>query len=487
MTMAVKPLIVGIPAHWGTIMPPLQHSAYGAAVLDNQFESLVRQGKKGLIEPLAAVSWEISPDRRLVRFKIDISRRFSDGSPLRAADYKRSWEDGLRMAAKSKNSSIVDALDRLKGFAAFAATGSIEGIRAIGDDTLELEYDRPLRPAVEYLADGRYAAYKMAGGLPIGTGPYIMREEGQELFLTPNKHYGGSEPRFSEARIVVAPPGAAESRLRAGELDALLFAEKFNLPGCDGSSEGVRCVFGQESAHLVVYLNGLAGRLFQNHDLRLAMQALIGQKLAESGLPADLKADHLSRDDQSFLPFQAGRLPEPEAARLIEEGRAHVPALIAASKLRPIRLVSGRECGWLVNLLREAGVTLEAGSGKIDFSKLLGMVYKTHEPDLVYIGYSVNNSDPDGLYHNLGRKGAIFSPMGERETVQDLFESGRAIMSQALLAPHYEKTARAILKEVPYVHLGYTPCGVAYRPNRVKVSDNFVNRNTNQITIFEPR
>ena len=485
--MTVKPLIVGIPAYWGTVMPPLQHSAYGAAVLDNQFESLVRQGKKGLIEPLAAVSWEISPDRRLVRFKIDTERRFSDGSPLRAMDFKRSWEDGLRMAAKSNNSSIVDALDRLKGFAAFAKTGSIEGLRAIGDDTLELEYDRPLRPAVEYLADGRYAAYKVVDGHPIGTGPYVMKEEGQELLLTPNNNYRGSEPRFSEARIVVALPGAAEAKLRAGELDALLFAEKYNLPGCDGASEGVRCVFGQESAHLVVYLNGLAGRFFNQHNLRLAMQTLIARKLEESGLPKDLKADHLSRDDQSFLPFQAGRLSGAEAAELIQAGQKHIPDLIAASKRDPIRLVSGRECQWLISLLRDAGVTVSTNSGKIDFSRILGMVYKTYEPDIVYIGYSVNNSDPDGLYHNLGRKGAIYSPIEARESVQDLFEEGRAIMSQALLAPHYEKTARAILKEVPYVHLGYTPCGVAYKPDRVKVSDNFVNRNTNQITIFEPR
>lgn len=484
--MVVKPLVVGIPSHWGTIVPPLQHSAYGAAVLDNQFESLVRQGKKGLIEPHAALSWEVSPDRRLIRFKIDTSRRFSDGSPLRAIDFKRSWEDGLRMAAKSNNSSLADALDRLRGFSQFSKTGVIEGIRAIGDDVLELEYDRPLRPAVEYLADGRYAAYKAADGLLIGTGPYVMKEEGQQLFLTPNKHYGGSEPRFSEARIVVAAPETGAARLRVGELDALLFAEKFNIPDCGGTGD-IRCVYGQESAHLVVYLNGLAGRLFQDPKHRLAAQALILRSLKDSGLPETLKADHLTPDSQSFLPFQAGRLPEAEAARLVEDGRVHLPGLIAASKRTPLHLVSGRDCEWLISLLRDAGVVVAEKSGKIEFPKILEMVYKTQAPDVVFIGFSVSNSDPDGLYHNLGRQGAIYSPMEERATVQDLFETGRAIMSQPLLAPHYEKTARAILAEVPYVHLGYTPCGVAYSPGRVRVSESFVNRNTNQITIFEPR
>jgi ABC-type transport system substrate-binding protein len=487
MGMAVKPLVVGIPAHWGTVMPPLQHSAYGAAVLENQFESLVRQGKNGLIEPCLASSWEISPDRRIVRFKIDTKRHFSDGSPLRAIDFKRSWEEGLRLVPKSNNSSIADALDRLKGFAGLAKTGAIEGVRVVGDDTLELEYDRPLRPTIEYLADGRYAAYKLVDGLPIGTGPYVMKEEGQALLLTPNEHYRGSEPRFPEARIVVAAPETAEAKLRSGELDALIFAERFNLPGCAGTSGDVRCVFGQESSHLVINVNGLAGRFFQDHKHRLALQALIQQKLEESGLPERLKADHLSRDPQTFLPFQAGRLSEPEATRLVQEGQRHIPELIKASKRHPIYLVSGRELAWLIALLQDAGVTVAAKSGTIEFSQVLEMIYKTHEPDLIYGSFSVNNSDPDGLYHNLGRQGAIYSPMAERASVQDLFEAGRAIMSQELLAPHYEKTARAILAEVPNVHLGFTPCGVAYSPNRVTVSDNFVNRNTNQITIFEPR
>ena len=487
MAMTVKPLVVGIPSHWGTVVPPLQHSVVGAAVLDNQFESLVRQGENGLIVPYAASSWEIRPDLRLVRFKIDTKRRFSDGSTLRAIDFKRSWEDGLRMEAMSNNLSIVDALDRLKGFKAFAQTGTIAGVRVVGDDTLELEYDQPLRLAIEHLKGGRYAAYKMIDGRPIGTGPYVMKEEGQELILTPNKYYGGSEPHFPEARIVVTAPEIADAKLRSGELDALLFAERFNLPSCDGTTKDVRCAFGQESSHCAIDVNGLPGRFFHDHKRRLALQALIQQKLNESELPKSLKAEHLSRDIQSFMPFQAGRLTEAEATRLSQDGLKYIPELIKASQQHPIYLVSARELDWLISLLRDAGVKVAEKSGKIEYSRMLQMIYKTHESDLIYVGFSVYNSDPDGLYHDLGREGAIYSPMYERPSVQDLLEEGRAITSQALLAPHYEKAARAILTEVPYVHLGYIPGGVAYNPKRVKIADNFLNRNTYPITVFQPR
>lgn len=159
MVIESRKLTVGIPGHWGTVMPPLQHSAFGFAVIVNQFEPLVRRGKNGVIEPLAARAWEADRDFRVLRFSIDTDRRFSDGSTLTAQDFKRSWEDGLRMDPKSLNKSVADALFNVKGFADLGQRGTIEGIRVLGKDLLEVEFDRPVRMAVEYLAGARFAAY----------------------------------------------------------------------------------------------------------------------------------------------------------------------------------------------------------------------------------------------------------------------------------------------------------------------------------------
>jgi len=488
MASDVRPLVVGIPNHWGTVIPPLQHSVTGAAVLDNQFEPLVRQGKNGLIEPFAASSWEVSPDHRVVRFKIDTTRRFSDGSHLRAADFKRSWEDGLRMAAKSDNSSVADALDHLKGFAGFSAKGTIEGIRVLGDDSLELEFDRPQRLSIEHLAGMRYAAYKMANGGPIGTGPYVMAEKGQELILTPNPFYAGNDARPVQAKIVVITPDTARAKLQSGEIDAALFAEKLDLPECiNGTTGKIRCVFGQEEDHLIVDVNGLSGSIFHKRENRLALQTLINLKLDELGLPGSLGTKYFVRDAQSFLSFQAGRLPEAEAIKLIHQGRKFIPGLRAASKKRPIYLVSNRDCQWLISLLRDEGIAIAGKSGRTEFSRILEMIYKTHEADLVLSTFSIYNGDPDGLYHVLGKNGAIHSPMEDRDGVQDLMEAGREILDQAKLSPHYQKTARAILNQVPYVHLGYNSGGVAYNTDRIKIDESLVNRHTYRVTIFEQK
>lgn len=483
-----KPFVVGIPGYWGTLLPPLQHSLYGAVVLDNQFETLVRRGNNGLIEPAAAKSWEVSPDYKTVRFKIDTSRRFSDGSFLTAADFKRSWEDGLRMSPKSKNQSVADMLYSIKGFEAFGPSGTIPGIRVLGDDVLELEFSRPARVAVEYLGGVRYAVYKQTADGPIGTGPYVMTEKDRTLSLTPNPFYGGDEPRFQNMQVVVTQPEVMHDSLKSRLVDATMFVEKSSVPEClDEAATDIRCVYSQEADHVAIDVNGIHGRIFGDRNNRLAFQALIHDKLRERGLPPQLEKSRLSLDPQSFLSFQPGRLPDPEAKSIVEQGRAHIPELIKASQKHPVYLVCGRECGWLLSLLRDSGMRLSENSGRTDFTRILEMLYKTSEADLVFGTFSVYNGDPDGLYHILGRNGAIFSPMMDREGISDLLESGREILDRSKMAPHYEKVARAILREVPYVHMGFSGRGVAYATDRARVSQSFVDRNNQRVTLFEPR
>jgi hypothetical protein len=77
--------------------------------------------------------------------------------------------------------------------------------------------------------------------------------------------------------------------------------------------------------------------------------------------------------------------------------------------------------------------------------------------------------------------------MLERENIPDLLESGRDIVDQSRLPDHYEKVNRAILEEVPYVHLGFEYSTIAYNKNKIKISDRFIHRNNYRITIFEPK
>lgn len=478
--------VIGIPDYWQTLLPPLQHSLSGFGVMVNQYEPLVRRGKKGLLEPLAAKAWEFSPDRRTLRFHIDTSRKFSDGTPLCANDFKRSWEDGLRMEAKSKNSSLADALTGLAGFEEWKRKGDIAGLRVLGADILELEFKKPVRSVLEHLSGVRYSAYKLTGEKAIGTGPYAITEANKELTLVPNKYFAGPAPALKNVRIIPIASAEAATQLKTGKIDAMLFVESAKSIDCGSPDNGlVQCSFGQEGTHSIVILNGMSDRFFSDGKLRLGLQALVAKRFAGTPDGWPINGKGFAYDPQSFLRFQAGRLPDEEAATIVSEGEKYIALLKEESLKKPLKL--SYRLPWLADYLEENGVKLVAGRpAALDAKDWLAMVYKTFEPDIMPITGSVYDGDPDCLYHMLGRHGAIFSPMLERKSVADGLEDGRKITELEKLAPFYQEVARNILKEVPYIHLGFYYRGVAYNSGSLKVSGAFTSRNDQKITIFEP-
>ena len=480
--------IVGVPTYWGTLTPPLQHSLVGDAVLEYQSEPLARMGGQGVMEPLAAKSWKFSPDHSRLTFTIDTNRRFSDGSYLSAEDFKRSWEDGLRMDPKSSNSSLADGLVNIKGYSDFAKNGELAGVRVTGKDTLEIEFTKPIRLALKYLSGGRFSVYKKAPHGIIGTGPYTITEKDKTLFLTRNPYFAGEKPALKNIKIIVVPPEEAPEKLKAGDIDAYLFAETANLPGCDGdTAASVRCARGQEASHNLMQLNGLKGRFFSKPEHRLAFQALVNRHISEA--EKAFSARGFVRDSQSFLKFQSGRIPDDEAQGIIQSGEGFVPEFIKATQVHPLQLASSATGGhWLVNALRKDGVQFTADSEKDrDFKELVEMYYKTSTPDIMTISASVSDGDPDGLYHLIGRHGAIFSPMTERKAVCEGMEEGRRIMDADKLAEHYQNVSRNILKEVPYVHLGYFYRRMAYNAAKLQVNEKLLSRNNPNIMLLKPR
>lgn len=479
---------VGVPSYWGTIVPPLQHTLIGDAVIAYQFNALVKTEDKGLIAPAAAKSWELSPDRRILRFKINTALRFSDGSYLQAGDFKRSWEDGLRLESKSSNSSLADGLSNLKGYHNFKNTGEITGVRVLTGDTLELEFEKPVRRTLQRFTGGRFSVYKMAGNVPIGTGPYVITETDQVLTLVPNPYYAGKAPGLKHVKILNIPSKIALDKLQAKEIDAYLIAEMALMPGCDeGKLAPIKCSSGQEGMHLIINLNGLPGRLFADPGNRSAFQALVWKNIGQA--KEAFNARGFESDPQSFLQFQSGRIPDTEVQATIRDGERHLGRFIKATEKTPLFLAAGPlGWEWLADLLRKNGVKL-ADTTRFDFSAkdFWEMYYKTFTPDIMPMGASVSDGDPDGLYHLLGRHGAIFSPITERKAVCDGMETGRELLDLAKLGSHYEAVSRDILKDIPYVHLGYLNRRVAYNADRLHLRESFIGRHNLSILDFTPR
>ena len=403
MTDSKKTYTVGIPGYWGTLTPPLQHLAAGDIVISHQFESLIRTNEKGIIEPLASKSWEFSADRLTLRFNIDTSRRYSDGSYLRAIDFKKAWEEGLRMTPISNNSSLSDGMANIQGFANFKAAKEIVGVKVVGENVLELKLIKPLRMFLEYLAGQRFSVYKISKGNIIGTGPYIIQEKDQVLTLTPNPYYVEGAPALRNIKIVVTPPPVALGKLKSGEIDALIGAEMVDIPDCREKSSEIKCSHGQEGRHMLVNLNGMSNRFFSDSKHRLAFQALVLKNipLAETAF----SARSFTGDTQTFLKFQAGRLPDEEARAIIAEGEKYIGRFTEATKKNPLYFAANaKSWQWLYDLLVTNGVHLTKNSSwEFTGQGFWDLYYKTFTPDIFPMSISISDGDPDGLYHILGK------------------------------------------------------------------------------------
>ncbi len=479
---------LGIVGHWRTLHPGLQHTAVGDMVLSNQFEALVGISDSGIVGPGAAKSWQISEDFRTITFNIDTSRKYSDGSQLEASDFKRSWEQSLQMESRSANSSALDVLYALEGFDEFEKTKQLSGVKAISKDLLELRFRSPFRLALTHLSGDRFAAFKESHGKYFGTGPYVIRALGEnELEFTPNTFHTSSSNHPHSIRLRSIEPNEIIASLTGGAADAVVQTRGESIPNEYGAAKNLSVFTGTEVAHTTALVNGTPGRLLSDRRFRLALQTVLLQ-ICNERPDAIGNSEFLRIDPQSFLPQQPGRLSETETADLVQLGSAFINELKERTKVRPLHIHyihSAPRTAWIIERLKSHGIEISTSSGPLDNKSHLEFFYKTPHFDLLFASFSVVQGDPDGIYHKLGKHGAILTPVTYREEVGRLLEEGRQIIGQEKLDEHYKKVSRAILTEVPYIHLGFSKSVTLVRNDRVDVDNVALRRNEGHFGIFK--
>ncbi len=479
-----RSITIGFPASWGDLKPALQHTIFADVILGNVYEPLARLTSRGTLRPAAARSWDVSDDRRIFTFKIDTSRRFSDGTPLSAHHFKSAWEHGLALTPKSANSSLADVLYKVVGSEAFQETRILSGVKVLDAETLQVEFKTPFRMALENLAGIRYSAVLIKDGHDLGTGPFRFVSHSEDLVKLERNPHSPTRASFGFATITRVPITEASEALKSGAIDAYHDFGRSVEPLC-GDEGDIKCFAGLESAHETLSINGLPGRLFSDPKMRLALQALVyGRDF--SGLSRIRKNSGSFRvEPQSFMPLQAGRLADPEAVSLAAQGAMFIPELVAATAKNPIYVMSNQS-PVLVDILKGLGLHLAERSGYFDPKETRNVYYKTYEADILHSGFSVASGDPDGIYHLLGKEGAISSPMIQRPVVMELLEEGRKLVRLEDLPAFYQKLSRAIFSEVPYIHIGFRIAQIAYRSDRVRLNEAVKGRDDDDIILYEP-
>jgi oligopeptide transport system substrate-binding protein len=249
--------------------------------------------------PAAAESWSANADATVWTFKLRAGAKFSDGTPVTAADFKYAWE---RVCNPANESGAAYHLAPVKGYDEMqnGTTTELAGVKAVDDLTLEVTLNYAFGD-FEYVVGRsalapvpKAAVEKNAAGfaqMPVGNGPFKMSEpwaHDQYVKVVRNENYYGQAPHVDGVDfMIMADEATAWLEFKAGNLDfdksvpseALAEAVATYGESADGLtvSPGEQFLGGPEVSVYYMLLNNKNGTL-KNPALRQALSLAIDRQ-----------------------------------------------------------------------------------------------------------------------------------------------------------------------------------------------------------------
>ncbi len=193
--------------------PHLSGDATASEYLVEIFSGLLKYDRELNLVPDIAESYEVSDDGLVYTFKLREEASFHDGKPIRAENFKWSFERACDPATRSTTADtylgdMVGCRDKLQGNA-----DEVEGVQALDDLTLQLTIDEPkgyflakLTYPTAYVLDQENVE---TGGstwyeTPNGSGPFKLTEFAPEenvIILDRNENFY-DEPKPTLERVI---------------------------------------------------------------------------------------------------------------------------------------------------------------------------------------------------------------------------------------------------------------------------------------------
>ena len=152
-----------------TIDPALNAAVDGSTVIANAFEGLMRVDEKDMPIPGVAEKYEISPDGLKYTFHLRKEAVWSDGQPVKAGDFEYAWKRALNPDTAAEYAYQLYYLKNGQGFnesklpdadvsvGIKKATADEVGVKAINDNTLEVNLEYPTLYFLSLMAFPTYA------------------------------------------------------------------------------------------------------------------------------------------------------------------------------------------------------------------------------------------------------------------------------------------------------------------------------------------
>ena len=327
--------VAGLPATLDPALAPIYDS--GASRL--MFEALVKpRADLSDVIPAAAAAWTVTPDGLTYDFTLHRGQGWSDGRPVRAADFVYAWRRLLDPRVNSPAGEVLAAfvkgaggyrdLDPTKDSATIPAFLDGLGISALDDATFRVRLDHPA-PEFKWALSLPATAPERADDPKVGNGPFKLVDSARDhLDFQPNPYYWG--PHSQLARLVLFSRGD-------GATDLARFArgdeELTTLAGGDAELQkqpSLRERLTRTPALQVWWLQFNVHRApFDSPLVRRAMaqavdrDALVREALGGAGIPLQ---GLVPKGMDGYRPGLAGQRFDPGQAKVDLTGSGAAPA-----------------------------------------------------------------------------------------------------------------------------------------------------------------
>lgn len=465
-------LRIGLAADPRSLDPRLIADEEGELIVGAVFEPLVRVAERHRLVRGAATSWAVDAEGRTFTFALREGAMFHDGTPVTAADVVRTFEriaDGTAQPA----SPLIHLVEPIVGADEALAGGSLAGVRALDELTVEIELAEPDPRYLLTLADPALAPTPPSAdedpsafaAQPIGNGPFKLaepREPGTFIRLTRVAEHHRA-PRVDEVVFQIYPDDPdherqwrdlSEGLLQVADVGPGRLEEARSIYGSSADGQQGPGVLDAPIATVTTLAFDLSTPPYDDPSVRRA----ISQSIDREAIAGEVLGGTVAPADGLVPPTVPGAQPGAcDHCRFDPEGAA---ALLADAEveLPPLTLVTNR------------GTVHTAVAGRIaaDVRAALGVHVRVVSRDLpelaqaivdraaswYRLGWDANEPDPGAFLTPLFRTGSPDNLQGFSDPdVDELLDAARAEPDSLASRAIYGDAERLLLDQAVAVPL----------------------------------